>query len=86
VYILRKRDIMTNLTRYDVRRDLQDYYNDCEVVDIKPTGEFVKFEDVKEFLKPHTNTQSGPCLSCIGFVKSVGVNYCKRCGRELPVE
>jgi tRNA(Ile2) C34 agmatinyltransferase TiaS len=33
-----------------------------------------------------TKRQSGPCLSCVGFVKSIGVNYCKKCGRELPTE
>jgi pantothenate kinase len=32
------------------------------------------------------NKQSTPCLKCIGYCKSVGVSYCKACGRELPSE
>lgn len=38
------------------------------------------FEAAKEKLKINEK----PCDYCKDFVKSVGSNYCRNCGRELP--
>jgi hypothetical protein len=44
------------------------------------------WQKVSELAQQTTNKQSGPCVSCIGYIKSKGFNFCKRCGCELPDE
>jgi hypothetical protein len=39
---------VANLTRYNVRRDFQDKYDDCKMLDVNPTGELIKFEDFNQ--------------------------------------
>ena len=36
------------LARYNVRRDFQDHYDDCKMIDNSPDGEFVKFQEAME--------------------------------------
>ena len=59
VYILRKGDIMANLTRYSFELDIQGGKPIAHFV-IDKNGSWVNFEESKEFLKTHTNTKSMP--------------------------
>jgi len=51
---------MANLTRYDMEYYNNDDGDEC-YIEISRDGEWVKFEDIKEFLKTPTNTGSMPC-------------------------
>jgi hypothetical protein len=74
---------VANLTRYNLAVD-----GEWEVESVgmgeHPEGEWVKFEDVKEFLKTPTNRPIMPCPKCELSCK-MQLSYCGWCGLHLDV-
>jgi hypothetical protein len=79
---------MSNLTRYNVVMRSDSAF--WEIED-SPQGQFVKFDDIMEFLKPTTNTGSPKLATCSTCSYEVtrnalaisGDKFCKECGRQL---
>jgi hypothetical protein len=47
---------------------------------------FWTFESIESEIEKALKNKIPPCNKCEGFGKSVGVSFCKSCGRELPDE
>lgn len=57
---------MSNLTRYDCELEENVDWGHSAVMVKSSTGEYVKFDDIKEFLKPAHNKQGTPCKERCG--------------------